>query len=209
MSTRTYLKQSFQGAAGAPDYLKAYMSRVSEMALAIDVDRLGAVVELVEEAVAKDRAIFLMGNGGSSASAAHFVNDLGPNSLVGAAPGIRVFNLTDNVASFSAIANDSGYASVFRLQLQTWLRPGDLVMAFSVSGNSPNILDGVSFARQRGCPVIGFTGFDGGLLGAIADIHVNFPATSDEYGPVEDMFSVVGHAISGLVTMKRGRWLHH
>jgi D-sedoheptulose 7-phosphate isomerase len=209
MNNQPFLKQALGEAAGTAEYLQAYMGRVSQMVLAIDSVRLTAVVDAVEEIIAHDRAIFLMGNGGSSASAAHFVNDLGPNSLVADAPGVRVFNLTDNVASLSAVANDSGYESVFHLQLKTWLRPGDLVMGFSVSGNSPNVLKAAAFASENGCRVIGFTGFDGGKLGAFSDIHVNFPATCDEYGPVEDMFSVVGHAISGLITMRRGRWLHH
>lgn len=209
MITKTFLKQAFRDAAGTADYLKAYMDRVSKMVLAIDAVQLSAVVERVEQTILQDRAIFLMGNGGSSASAAHFSNDLGANSWVQEAPGVRVVNLTDNVATVSAIANDSGYESIFLIQLKAWLRPGDLVMAFSVSGNSPNIMAAVTFAKNQGCAVVGLTGSDGGHLGAVSDVHVNFPATSDEYGPVEDMFSIVGHAISGLVTMRRGRWLHH
>lgn len=209
MNAQTYLKQAFSEATGTSDYLRAYADRISRMALAIDADRLSAVVDVVERAIQDDHAIFVMGNGGSSASAAHFVNDLGPNSLVPGAPGVRILSLTDNVASLSAIANDAGYQYVFHMQLQAWLRRGDVVLAFSVSGNSPNIIEGATYAKRQGCSVVGFTGFDGGHLGRLADIHVNFPATPDEYGPVEDMFSVVGHAISGIVTMRRGRWLHH
>ena len=209
MSSEPFLKRAFRDSADPADYLSAYMTRISQMVLAVDAATLSRVVDLVERTIANDRTIFLMGNGGSSACAAHLVNDLGPNSLVRDAPGARVFSLTDNVTSLTALANDSGFNSVFALQLKTWLRPGDMVIAFSVSGNSPNILEGVAFARELGCAVVGFTGFDGGRLGALSDVHVNFPSTSDEYGPVEDMFSVVGHAISGLVAMRRGRWLHH
>jgi D-sedoheptulose 7-phosphate isomerase len=211
MLTKTppYLKTAFETAGSPSEYLGSYLARVAELARAADPAALGAVVRVVEDAIVNDRAIYLMGNGGSSAAASHFVNDIGPNSLAGDAPGVRVFNLTDNVASVTSTANDTGYDQVFALQLRAYLRPGDVVIAMSVSGNSPNILEGAAVAHAMGCPVVAFTGFEGGQLAAACDIHVNFASTADEYGPVEDLFSIAGHAITGFITMRRGRWLHH
>jgi D-sedoheptulose 7-phosphate isomerase len=209
MNAETFLKSTFKKSADAAGYIGSYMARIGQMVNAVDAAALSAVVEKLETAIEQDKSIFLLGNGGSSAAASHMVNDLGANSLTEGAPGVRIFNLTDNIASVTAAANDAGYEDIFLLQLKSYLRSGDLVIGFSVSGNSPNIIRALTYAREMGCATIGFTGFDGGQLRIISDVHVNFPSTKDEYGPVEDMFSIVGHAVSGFISMKRGRWLHH
>jgi D-sedoheptulose 7-phosphate isomerase len=89
------------------------------------------------------------------------------------------------------------------------LQPGDLVLAMSVSGNSPNILKAVEYAKANGSKTVGLCGFDGGALSKSADVVVHIPSTKDEYGPVEDAFSVICHIVSGYLAMHIGRPLHH
>jgi phosphoheptose isomerase len=123
--------------------------------------------------------------------------------------GFKIFSLTDNGEAVTAVANDSGYEHVFAHQLDCVLEPGDLVVAMSVSGNSPNIVNGLEVARQRGARTVALCGFDGGKVRSLADIVVHAPTTKDEYGPAEDIFSVICHIVSGYLTMRRGRPLHH
>ena len=94
-------------------------------------------------------------------------------------------------------------------QLEVQLQPGDVVMALSVSGNSPNILRGLEYARSQGNTTIGLCGFTGGKLFPLCDIAVLTETTPDEYGPVEDVFSIVCHILSGYMSMKLGKQLHH
>jgi D-sedoheptulose 7-phosphate isomerase len=209
MGDNPFLKSLFNESSDPKSYFEGYMKRISQLALMADNAALQSAFEAIELAVSERKAIYLMGNGGSSSAASHIVNDLSPNSLVEGAPGIKAFNLSDNVASLTATANDSGFDDIFATQLAAYLEAGDLVIGFSVSGNSPNIVKGAQYAKQSGAKVIGLTGFGGGKLGELSDVHVNFPSSNDEYGPVEDMFSIAGHAISGYLTMRRGRWLHH
>jgi D-sedoheptulose 7-phosphate isomerase len=89
------------------------------------------------------------------------------------------------------------------------MEPGDLVLAMSVSGNSPNLVKALEYARDNGGRTIAWTGFDGGRLAALAELSVHFPSTRDEYGPVEDMFAMLVHIVAGYLAMKRGRNLHH
>jgi len=203
------LKQLFKESESVAEYAIGYGRRVAELLENLDATAVKNVVDVIERASVENRTIFVTGNGGAAAAASHFVNDLGPNSLVPDQPGFRVFSLTDNAASVTAIANDVGYESIFAYQLQSVMQKGDVVIAMSVSGNSENIIRGVEYANQHGGYTIGWTGFEGGRLTRVCDICIRIPTTRDEYGPVEDMFSILGHIISGYLTMKRGRNLHH
>jgi D-sedoheptulose 7-phosphate isomerase len=203
------LKQLYASSASTPDYMRGFTTHMSAMIAAMDADALARVAELVEAASESGRTVFVMANGGSAAVASHFVNDMGVNSLVGGRRGFRVVSLTDNVESVTAVANDAGYDNVFLFQLQCMMEPGDLVIGLSVSGNSENIVRAIAYANANGAHSVGLCGFDGGRLAREAATVMHFPSTRDEYGPVEDAFSVVFHAVSGYLTQKRGRPLHH
>jgi D-sedoheptulose 7-phosphate isomerase len=202
---RTYFDASSSGA----EYAAQYAKRMAAILQAFDSAAIGKTIEILQAASANDKTIFTMGNGGSAAIASTFVNDLGPNTIVEGLPPFRMVSLTDNVDSVTSLANDSGYQHIFEYQLRAMMRPGDVVVAMSVSGNSPNIVRGVEYANSNGATSIGWTGFAGGKLGEICDVHVNIPTALDEYGPAEDMFSVLGHMCATYITMKRGRNLHH
>jgi D-sedoheptulose 7-phosphate isomerase len=124
-------------------------------------------------------------------------------------PGFRAMSLTDNAFSITALANDATFDQIFSIQLEANMRPGDVVMALSVSGGSANIIKGVEFANANGGYTIGCCGFDGGRLAKIAHLPIVIPSTKDEYGPVEDMFSVIMHIIQSYISMQRGRYLAH
>jgi D-sedoheptulose 7-phosphate isomerase len=203
------LKRTFEEAAGPADYVARVSRRMIELLEALDAQAVARVADALEEAGEAGNTIFVVGNGGSAAVASHFVNDLGVNSLVDGKKGFRVYSLTDNMSSLTAVANDLSYDDVFARQLQCNLQAGDVLIAMSVSGNSENIIRAVEYANEAGGFTIGFTGFDGGRLARSARHCVHLPTTKDEYGPVEDMFSIVCHLLSSFVSMRRGRFLHH
>jgi D-sedoheptulose 7-phosphate isomerase len=139
--------------------------------------------------------VFFIGNGGSAATASHFANDIAIGTRTGDAKPFRAMALTDNVAVLTALANDNGYDSIFVDQLKVHLRDGDALVAISASGNSPNVIAAVEYARSRGAKVVGLTGFDGGKLRTLSDIAIHAQTAKGEYGPVEDLHMVVDHLV--------------
>lgn len=135
-----------------------------------------------------------MGNGGSASTATHMVCDLAKNTRQPDWPHYKVIGLADNMAIFSAYGNDDGYDNVFRLQLANLLNPGDVVVAISTSGNSPNVVRAVDLANERGATVIGMTGFGAGKLGPMVDIHLHVPSDCIEI--VEDIHLMLEHMIT-------------
>jgi len=135
-----------------------------------------------------------MGNGGSASTATHFVCDLGKNTRSPELPNFRVIGLSDNMAIFSALANDEGYENVFAQQLASFVQPEDIVIGISASGNSPNVLRAMVLANQRGARTVAFTGFDGGKLRSLAGIEIHVPSHCIEH--VEDIHLVLEHLIT-------------
>jgi D-sedoheptulose 7-phosphate isomerase len=142
---------------------------------------------------ARGRVIFVIGNGGSAATASHFACDLGKGTRRDGPPTFHVVSLTDNVPLLTAWANDSGYEHVFSEQLTPLARPGDLLVAISASGNSPNVVAAIDAAQSCGMAVVGLTGRSGGRLAHLADVVVNVP--SDRIEIVEDAHLVVVHSL--------------
>jgi D-sedoheptulose 7-phosphate isomerase len=175
----------------------------------LQAGKVAMLADLVEATGQAGRTIYTLGNGGSAVVASHFVNDMGVNSWVPGKHGLRVSSLVDSVASITAVGNDARFEEVFRRQLECNLVPDDLVIALSVSGNSPNVLGAVEFANEAGGITVGMSGFDGGRLAQLARHTIVVPSSSDEYGPVEDALSIIFHAVSSYLTMRRGRFLHH
>jgi D-sedoheptulose 7-phosphate isomerase len=203
------LKQTFQSSATASEYIARVSERMVELLRVMDADAVATIAQVIDDAAEKGRGIFVVGNGGCAAVASHFVNDMGVNSVIDGRAGYRVFCLTDNVSSLTAVANDLSYDDVFKRQLQCNMQRDDVLIAMSVSGNSENIIRAVEYANEVGGQTIALCGFDGGRLALSAHHIVHFPSTGDEYGPVEDLFSVVCHLVSSYLTMRRGRFLHH
>ena len=174
-------------------YIHRYITELEQTLANLPEERIREVVEILHEARLSNRQVFIMGNGGSASTASHFVCDLGKNTRVKGVPNFRVMGLTDNMALFSALANDEGYENVFMQQLASHIQPGDVVIAISASGNSPNVVNAARLACTIPARTIGFTGFDSGKLGGIVDIDLHVPSHLIEH--VEDIHLVLEHLI--------------
>jgi D-sedoheptulose 7-phosphate isomerase len=170
-----------------------YMQDIKETIDQIPVDRIEEVVNILQDARINGKQVFIMGNGGSASTASHFVCDLAKNTRKKGWPGFRTIGLTDNMAIFSAYANDEGYENVFSQQLNNLLQPGDVVIAISGSGNSPNVIEAVELANARNAVTIGFTGLTGGKLRNLANHGVYVP--NYRIDQVEDIHLMLEHII--------------
>ncbi len=142
---------------------------------------------------AQGRMIFIIGNGGSAATASHMANDLNKGASIPGQPRFRALALTDNVPLITAWANDTRYDNIFVEQMANFFEPGDLLLAISGSGNSPNILTAVEWARRAGAVTVGLTGGTGGRLRDLVDACLVVPSASMEQ--IEDMHLAVAHAL--------------
>jgi D-sedoheptulose 7-phosphate isomerase len=149
------------------------------------------------DAYRQGQTVFLFGNGGSASLASHMSCDLAKGTASGSLARLRAVALTDNVALMTAWANDSHYENIFTGQLESLLVPGDVAFAISASGNSPNILSALTFARRRGAATAGISGFQGGKMKALCDICVVVP--SDNMQIIEDLHLSIAHAVFRVV----------
>ena len=175
-------------------FAKSYLSYLGTVLQAIDVEEIGSFIDMLLDARERGAAIFFIGNGGSAATASHFANDLsiGTNSYE---KPFRVISLTDNNAIVTAIGNDFGYEEIFSRQLQVLGNSGDVVVAISASGNSPNLLRAFEYAKVKGIKTVAITAFDGGKMKVVADQGVYVPTGLKEYGPAEDAHMVLDHLV--------------
>ena len=160
----------------------------------IDLDKVGQAIEWFRQAREQGRTIFVCGNGGSAATASHFVCDMVKGASFARPVRFRIQALTDSVPTITAYANDLSYEAVFVEQLKNFAQPGDLVMAISASGNSPNVVRAVEYANSIGCRTLALTGRDGGRLGGLAALHLHVPVA--HMGRIEDAHMVICHMIA-------------
>lgn len=178
----------------AGQYASSYFAYLSEVLQSIDQQEIRDFVATLLDARDRDATIFFIGNGGSASTCSHFANDL----VIGTKTTnrhFRVVSLADNNALLTAIGNDFGYQDVFARQLRALGKSGDVVVAISASGNSPNLLEALSVAADIGIKSIGMTSFDGGKLKERADQSLHVPTAPREYGPAEDAHLVLNHAV--------------
>jgi len=175
------------------EYIQNYISILQETMDHLPHHLISDVIHGLQRARMQGSQVFIMGNGGSASTASHFVCDLAKNTRYDGLPHFRAIGLADNKEIFSAYANDEGYENVFSQQLINLIKPGDIVIAISASGNSKNVLNAVDEARKYGVTTIGFTGFDGGYLGQMVDIHIH--VQSDIIEHVEDIHLMLEHMI--------------
>ncbi len=180
-------------------FARAYLDYVSLILKRIDLGEIGRLVETLLDARERGATVFLIGNGGSAATASHMANDLCIGCNHDDLP-FRAVALTDNVAVMTAISNDFGYEEIFSRQLRVLGRKGDVLVAISASGNSPNLLKALEFARECGIKTVALTAFDGGKMKAVADQCVHVPTDFKEYGPAEDAHMVLDHLISAYLS---------
>jgi D-sedoheptulose 7-phosphate isomerase len=170
-----------------------YKGEVLKAIDTVDLDKVNQAIELFEETRAQGRHIFVCGNGGSASTASHFACDIVKGASYNRAQRFRIMALTDQLATLTAYANDVSYDCVFVEQLRNFAQPGDLLMAISGSGNSPNVIRALEYANSIGCRTIALTGRDGGKLGPLAQLNIQVAAP--HMGRIEDAHMIVCHMI--------------
>jgi D-sedoheptulose 7-phosphate isomerase len=177
----------------ACEYLKNYKQACLEVLDKIPEAEIARLIEVLATAREQGKQVFLCGNGGSAATASHFATDLGKGASLGREKRFRVLALTDNVPWITALANDTDYSMIFVEPLKNYAGLGDVLVCFSGSGNSPNIVQAVEWANANGLITIGVTGRPGGRLGAIAQYPVFIE--SSHMGLIEDGHFVIQHML--------------
>jgi phosphoheptose isomerase len=187
--------------ASAASYFDAYAEEMARAAKTIDPDAFDRAAAILLEAYTCGARLFSCGNGGSASIANHMQCDhvKGVRTATDLAP--RVLSLSTNIELLTAIANDIGYESVFVYQLQSQSRPGDVLMAVSSSGRSPNIVHALTWARDHGLRTIAITGFGGGSAREVAEVSIHTECTN--YGIVEDLHQSIMHALAQYIRHSR------
>ena len=175
------------------DQVSRYLNRLQLAIEGLPRERLEALGELLFRAYRNEKQVFVVGNGGSASTASHMAADLGKNTIGANMRRFRILSLNDNAAIVTALANDLGYENIFSEQLINLIRPGDLLVVVSASGNSPNVLKAIHYAREQCAEVVAILGFEGGAAAAIADLSVVVP--SDDYGVIEDVHLIINHIL--------------
>src|SRR5918911_5675303 len=180
------------------DSVRSYQTALQQALGRVSADIMSQTALEILVAYDRNGRAFVFGNGGSAATASHIACDLSKNTVADGIPHLRCFSLTDNTPLLTALANDLGYEAIFAEQLrEAHVQAGDLVIAISGSGNSPNVLAGVSVAAAAGARTVGMTGFRGGQLAPLVDVALVVPRTCMEI--VEDVHLIVSHTITTTV----------
>jgi len=182
-------------------FSKEYADTLGGVLRGLPLEGLAQTLRVIERAYRARKHVFLVGNGGSAATASHMASDLMWTVARTGRPGLRAIALADNVPVLTAVANDRSYDDVFAVPLESLADEGDVLIVISGSGNSPNVVRAVEVARRRGLATIGFLGMGGGKVAPLVDVAVIVP--SGDYGPIEDMHMMFNH----LCTTYLGRWI--
>lgn len=184
--------------------MKDYTSNISsyiDMEIAamknIDINAVSHAINVLEEARARGSTIYVCGNGGSASTASHLAGDFTKGINEHVSPKYNVISLSDNVSSMMAIANDSSYEEIFSFPLTGRLKPGDILIAISGSGNSGNIIRAVKYAKECGNLVIGLTGYSGGRLRELADISLHVAVGNMQIA--EDLHLMIEHVMMSCI----------
>jgi D-sedoheptulose 7-phosphate isomerase len=173
--------------------ISGYFDRLKTALDNVSVKDIIGLCAVLKDAYEKGRTVFIMGNGGSGATASHLACDYNKGICTKVRKKFRVVSLTDNMPVILAIANDLSYDKIFVEQLRNHLRPGDVVIGISGSGNSPNVIEAIAYANEAGCTTIGLCGYDGGKIKKLCryTVHVNV----NDMQIAEDIHLVIGHVI--------------
>ena len=174
-------------------YLKEARSLIEK----IDLKRMDKFVSMVLCVHENNGQVFIIGNGGSASTASHFANDLSKFCSVNGKKRFRAISLTDNVSTMTAYANDASYDKIFSEQLKNLVNKGDILVCFTASGNSPNILEAIKAAKEHGALAFGFLGFDGGKAKNMADDYVIVECK--DFGLVESLHLLLEHLAVNMI----------
>jgi D-sedoheptulose 7-phosphate isomerase len=176
------------------EHITNYLATLRRVLDELSTQQVESVLEVFERAYQNDRTIFICGNGGSWATASHWVCDFVKGATAAGSRRIKMMSLGDNVPTLTAYANDVNYNVVFSEPVLTFARKGDVVVLITASGNSPNVLEAAKAAREVGAITVGLIGFGGGKLSTLVDHEIT--VSCKEYGPVEDLHMILDHIVS-------------
>ena len=176
------------------ELINTYFSELEQMLQAISRSHLEAVLRLLEDAYHNGHRIFIMGNGGSAATASHFALDLAKNTIMPGVPRLKAISLTDHVPLITAWSNDTAYEHIFAEQLANMIEPGDVAIGISASGNSPNVINALRLAKETRAATIGLLGAKGGKIKDMVDAYVLAPGQNIEQE--EDAHMILAHVIT-------------
>ena len=192
MKTGVVIKESTMKAAD-------YVSETRDVLARLDTDLIDRISEQIWQAYVQDHTVYLFGNGGSATLASHLACDLAKGTAANGRRRLRAVSLNDNVAMLTALANDLEYAEIFAEQLHH-IEKGDVALAISSSGNSPNVARGLEVARQAGATTVAITGFKGGRVKALSDFCLIAPSDNVQY--IEDAHLSIMHAIFSAIRQR-------
>ena len=181
------------------DIAGEYIISVQEAISSLDLSAVAGAAELILDVRARGNQVVVVGNGGSAATASHMASDLTRAAADSPGPPLRCRSLTDNVPLLTALSNDIAFESAFAWQVEQLMDPGDVLVAISASGQSPNIIAAAEAAHRCGGSVVGLVGFGGGQLAEVADASI--VVASDEYGPVEDTHLLLNHLLATMIRL--------
>ncbi len=170
-----------------------YLAGTREVLANLDTGLIDQISERIWQTYKNGRTVYLFGNGGSAALASHIACDLAKGTMAHGHRRMRAVSLNDNVSLMTAWANDSNYSEIFAEQLHDVIEAGDLVLAISSSGNSPNVVRGLEVAREAGATCTALSGFKGGRVKDLCDLCLVVPSDSVQH--IEDAHLGVTHAI--------------
>lgn len=174
--------------------ISTYFSELEQALPTISQVHLRKIFYLIEQVYRDNHRIFIMGNGGSAATASHFALDLTKNTIRPGAPRLKVISLTDHVPLITAWSNDTAYEHVFAEQLACMVEPDDVVIGISTSGNSPNVINALVLAKQLHASTIGLLGAKGGKIKDFVDVYILAPGQNIEQE--EDLHLILTHVIT-------------
>lgn len=196
------LDKIFDDSNDIKDFANGYIEYLYEVMKSISTEEIEGFCNILLEAREKGTRVFFIGNGGSAATASHFIIDQAVGTGFYKNKPLRAMALTDNNAVLTALGNDLGYDSIFVTQLQALMERGDVVVAISASGNSSNVIKALEYAKEIGGVTIGMSGFDGGKMKQIVDQPVHVPTEKGEYGPAEDAHMIIDHILVSYLMRK-------
>ncbi len=174
--------------------INTYFAELEQMLRDISQAHLQNILSLLEDAYRNGHRIFIMGNGGSAATASHFALDLAKNTIMPGAPRVKAISLTDHVPLITAWSNDTAYEHIFAEQLANMIEPGDVVIGISASGNSLNVINALNVAKKSRAATIGLLGAKGGQIKQMVDAYVLAPGQNIEQE--EDAHLILAHIIT-------------
>jgi D-sedoheptulose 7-phosphate isomerase len=189
-----YKKFPLKKISKSKEFYLEYINRKNDLLHKIDFKELDKIINLLKKSFNNSNILYTCGNGGSSSLADHFTCDFIKQTNNQTNLKVKSISLTSNFSLISAIANDVSYDKIFSFQIEKLCKKNDVLFLFSVSGNSPNLVEAIKVGKKIGVKTVSFTGFDGGKLSKMSDYNLNFPIAN--FGIVEDCHISIMHYLS-------------